>query len=106
VSRPGSLPDCPAWCVEDHGETGTEAGWHSGRLREFAGSDGTAKRGWWGWATQDPGRPIMFELEGPRVARQVEAVDLGIILAATATPEARAALSEALAELGIEVRPS
>lgn len=102
--RAGARPDCPSWCVEIHDETSTD-GWHSGRLVELAGSDGTAKRGWWGWATQDPNRPVMFELEGPGIACTFEASDVALLLAAIATPEARAALVNAVAELAVEVRP-
>lgn len=99
TQRPRTCAD-RAWCTMSDPAEHSE--YHAGDAVDLAGSDGTGTAGWWAWLTEerrshcDP--QVMFEgipAPGDEVhVVTMSAGDVADVLAATATPEARAALEE------------
>lgn len=96
------------WCVMNNGVDHDQ--YHAGDPVDLAGSDGSGYRGWWAWLTKERRAhcdvQVVFEgfwEDGSGQEVTITAADLAVIMAATATPDARETLVALLAAARVEV---
>jgi hypothetical protein len=91
-----------SWCIMAD-EPAEHDAFHSGDAVDLAGATPDLSAGWWGWLFENDGEPLMLTVEGHRrPAVDVSAEAAAVLLAATATPDARQALVDLLASAGVE----
>jgi hypothetical protein len=98
--------DCPyVWCTVSNPDEHEEV--HSSDIVELVGSDGTGKRGWWCWLSEniahdDDCPQLHLEKsggdDGPGIRLSFDAADAALLLRAIADPNALRALEGLLVQ--------
>ncbi|HTW15126.1 MAG TPA: hypothetical protein VMF51_08350 [Nocardioides sp.] len=87
------------WCNMDQAPLEHES-YHAGDAVDLADWDDEHYTGWSGWLVEDVGGPLKVNVEGVvsegRFDAEIDAVQVWMVLQATATPEAREALTALL----------